>query len=198
MTILALQLKSGTAKLGAFKALAIGAVVVVTATGFADLTLSASSVSLSRGDSNYSVINASADEAVIDGVVIRIATQTARLTIKLLLFTDQNISYVAHHFQLDIDDFRYDQGADGASISLVSRSAISIPKSANIIIGAVSERQKLTGTPEHYVYGLNPVDYLKYSKGTMVTDGAITGQIVASKLALGAGQSSTFNIEITP
>lgn len=196
MTISALQLKNATAKAAAGEVTGMGATVTLYATGFSDVPLTVSALAINRGDTDYSTVSVPADAETLSAILA--ISATARIKLYLLLFTGDGKSYVGSNLDLDISDFRYDRGVDSITVALVSRSPINIPASAQSEVLDFQSKRKLGAPSNTTVYSVNPFNYLKYSLGSTVTDGADTGTVVSAKLSLSPKGAPSLFIEVQP
>lgn len=196
MTIAALQLKNSPSKNSGYRVSGIGAIITLYAPTFTDLPLTVSLLSINRSESNYTVINVPVDDDTLADILA--IAGTARIKLNILLFTQESKTFVGSNFDLDLSDFRYDRGVNSINVSIVSRSPINIPASAQSAVLTYQSKQKLSSPNTRYLYLVSPFDYLKYSIGSVVTDGALTGTIISTKLNLSGGQPPSLSIEVLP
>jgi len=196
----ALQIANNVFKAGQFTPAGLFADVLLITSGYDDVEINCTRVSISRGvDNSYTVINFIADEADFEELLARIPLST--LGVKFYAVTPSGDRVISHNFELAISEFRYDNSPNAYALSVVSRTVINIPKSADIDIAPLMSFKRYDN-PLRYVFGLNPEQYALYSINTLVTyyanSGPITGPITSFRLHFNANQAHQLEVEVTP
>jgi len=193
--ITALQLKSATAKAASPQITALGGAVTLysPSAAAADLPLKPSAIKISRGASSYSTLIIPANSEVLAAVLAM--PEDTRIRLQVTLISPAGKTYSAVLIDLDLTDFRADMGVQSSTVTLVSTTPINIPKAAAITLTKYAQKQKSTD-PITYSYAIEPLDFVKYSIGTVVTEGAVTGAV--SRYSLEIGRTTALNIEVTP